>query len=88
MRRRRRITVDEGEIRYFGECFAFAYESGNSTELWGCVDFGSAICGGGVVLGVVWVVEFDAAGAPSVGSAEGHDGAVTRRARAGYPAEE
>jgi len=31
-------------------------------------------------LGVVWVIEFDAAGAPSVGSAQGHGGAVTRRA--------
>ncbi len=61
--------LHEGEIRYFGECFAFAYESGDSAELWGCVDFGSAVCGGGVVLGLVWVVEFDATGAALVGSA-------------------
>jgi hypothetical protein len=66
------------EIRYFGECFAFAGGAGDSAELWGVVDFGAAVCGGRVVLDLVWIVEYDAASAASARCAQGCSGAVAK----------
>ena len=69
-RRRRKITgCTVGSLPRLANASHLLTSRRIAAELWGRVDFGSAVRGEGVVLGLVWVVEFDAAGAALVGSA-------------------